>query len=44
MFENGKIQEMFRGEEWNQTDEYLLRVVAAAELYREAKFRELSAR
>lgn len=44
MFGYKKIQDMFRGEQWNKTDEYLLRVVACAELYREAKAKELTFR
>lgn len=44
MFGYKKIQDMFRGEQWNKTDEYLLRIVAAAELYREAKAKELNFR
>ena len=34
---NPTIAEMFSGEEWNMTDEYVFRVVAASEAYREEK-------
>jgi|SRR3989344_2296991 len=37
LFENPTITEMFSGEEWNMTDEYVFRVVAASEAYLEEK-------